>query len=312
MHILEIFRSHNFLIPKAGRVLENWEWAPVFHEEYGVRHPLGAYTVSLSAVANRTMAVLDLLDDTALFYRRSSTESDWANKILEAMDHLLDALAEHVEDCGGVLRSFFPKSKKRDFEVALEQFKKQTKPYRNHICKIDNFIKHNQGRLRMVIMSNAVGVVPGYFVEGPIPGGGVGPSNIIHGSHNTAFSFNRDIPFHICNVYAVSAFLAQALHAVNSRLVPSGTTKQNPESESHWDKMVARVAKLPQIYFPDEVKKTVPSIKFGGTSVRIEYPAAKEKSKMLLGQVSVSASYSGDGVTRTYHVPYMAPDPGYA
>ena len=308
MQIKEIFKLPHPLIPKAGRTLQNWVGVQAYHEEYGVRHPLSAYNVSILSIAKRTNAVLDLLDDTALFRGQSSNRSNWEDRLLEAMDHLLDTLNEHVEDCGGVLRSFFPKDDNLAFNVALKQFKKKTKPYRGHICKVDNFIKHNQGRLRLVMMENEVATVPGYYVEGPIPGGGLGASPEIHGSTHTAYSFNRDIPFHICNIYAMSACLADALRGVNTKLVPKDVG-ENGLGDVAWVKMLTRVAKLPHIYFPDEVTKSVPLIKFSETNVRIEYPAAIARARMLVGEIHVSTSHIIDSVTPKAHLPYLATKP---
>lgn len=192
MQIKETFKLPHSLLPKAARTLQNWEGISVYHEEYGVRHPLSAYNVSIASIAQRANELLNLLDDLAMYREHSVSRNNWEGKLLEAMDHLLDALNEHMEDCVGVLRSFFPKSDKQSFSVAHKRLGNKTKSYRNHICKVDNFIKHNQGRLRFVMMSNQVGLIPGYFVEGPIPGGGLGPSPTIHGSTHTAFSFNRD------------------------------------------------------------------------------------------------------------------------
>ena len=54
----------------------------------------------------------------------------------------------------------------------------------------------------------------GYFVTVGLLGGGIGPDPDIH-PRITAFSFNRDLRFHLCHFLLTSAHLAQAVEGLS-------------------------------------------------------------------------------------------------
>ena len=304
MRIVEKIMDIQTANPHAYTVLENIGDVPIYHENYRVRHPLAAYNISLDSVASRILRVLDTLDEaqkTRSF--DSPKEQGWEVPLLEATDHMLDALMEHMEDCSGIIRSFFSDTTNSKFKKSLKNYNKSVAPYRDYIGKIVNYMKHNQGRLRSISFSWPQGSSLGYFVEGPLNDGGVGPVAGIHENEATAFSFYRNIPFHICNIYAVSRRLAVALNEVDSRLKPQ-KVKKNSETQSKLSMALQRASNLPKVYFEDEIKMGVPLIKFTGNSIKIDCPSQKVKTTPIPSGANVSVSYRGDGATRTYKIPY--------
>ena len=254
MRIVETLIDIETANPTAMTVLENIGDVPIFHENYKVRHPLAAYNISLDSVSQRILRVIDALEIIQTERKfENSKDQGWEVPLIEATDHMLDALMEHMEDCGGIIRSFFPNSKDIAFKKALKEFNVSVAPYRDHIGKIVNYMKHNQGRLRTVTFSWPSGSSIGYFVEGPLKNGGLGPVSVIHSNEATAFSFFRDIPFHLCNVYAVSRRLSAVLQSIDRRLKPA-KKKTSTDKQSNLVNALRRASKLPYIYFEDEVK----------------------------------------------------------
>jgi hypothetical protein len=306
MRIIEEFKNVANAIPKAGRALQNLKAVPTYHELYGVRHPFAAYNVSLMAVARRILNVLEALSKTQLEACFLDNKSpNWEVPLLESTDHMLDALMEHLDDCGGIIRSFFPSSEDRRFKKILTEYKNSVEPYRKHIGRIVNYIKHNQGRLRSVSFSWSGGSSLGYFVEGPISGGGLGPVAEIHPTENTAFSFYRDIPFHICNVFAVGARLATALHLIDKSIVLADISAGTETQKTDWAKVLAMASDLPRTYFPDEIYKHIPFIQVKDKRALVEYPSSRVKVHGPPPGSRISVSYHGDGVTCTFKVPYF-------
>ncbi len=304
MRIVETITDIQTANPHVFTVLENIGEVPIYHENYKVRHPFAAYNTSLASVSSRILRVLDALDEVQNIRGFDSPKSeDWEVSLLEATDHMLDSLMEHMEDCSGIIRSFFPDSKNSKFRKTLKNYDKSVAPYRDYIGKIVNYMKHNQGRLRSISFSWQQGSSLGYFVEGPQNDGGIGPVAGIHKNEATAFSFYRNIPFHICNIYAVSRRLSVALHEIDSRLKPQKAKKSN-EKQSNLSMALQRASNLPNIYFDDEIKMGVPFIKFTSNSIKIDCPSQKVKATTIPGGANVSVSYNGDGATRTYKIPY--------
>lgn len=304
MHI-KVSGGLNKINPAAIQSLENSKGLSLFYDEHEVRHPLAMYNLSLAAIASRTNSVLDILESVEkeyyLYINSKGEGFSWERPLLEAMDHFLDTLMEHMEECKYVIRTFFSKSSNKEYNKIYTAFKKEVLPYRDYIGAIDNYLKHNQGRLRLVCASNSTGLVPGYFVEGPTPGGGIGPVSRFHGESGNPFSFYRDIRFHICNVYATSTRLAHALHTINSDLSETNSVTAD-DKLSEWHKMMIRVAKLPNFFFPKELAKPYPFIFVDDNKMKLEYPSQKKANK-LVGVVAISTNYTGDGVSTTFKIP---------
>jgi hypothetical protein len=306
MRISERFQKIEDAVPKAARALQKLDGIAIFHESYGVRHPFAAYNVSLAHVARRLLTTLETLAKT----QREMTfldvkSSDWELPLLDATDHMLDALMEHMDDCGGIIRSFFPSPYEKKFKTIFSDFKRSVEPYRRHIGAVVNYIKHNQGRLRSVTFSWGGHSSLGYFVEGPTSEGGLGPVAAIHPTESTAFSFYRDIPFHICSIYAVGARLATALHAVDRRIIAADSHKGIETRDTNLVKVLRLAGALPHIYFDDEVLKDVPCIRVREEGVSIDFPAAKIRPLTPPAEAQISISFRGDGVTRTFKMPYF-------
>ena len=306
MRITEKFENIEAAIPKAARSLQNLNGVPTFHALYEVRHPCAAYNVSLSALAKRLLGVLEALSQTEHEARFLDVkDADWDVPLMEATDHMLDALMEHLDDCGGIIRSFFSSAEDRRFKKIFTEYKKSVEPYRKHIGGIVNYIKHNQGRLRSVSFSWPAGSSLGYFVEGPVCSGGLGPVAKIHTSESTAFSFNRDIPFHICNIFAVGARLANALHSIDRRIVPTDIQRDVETRDTDWRKALILASNLSRAYFPDELVKSIPLVGVKDGGVFVEYPASNIKVYGPPSGSRISISFRGDGITTEYKMPYF-------
>lgn len=304
--IVERFRPQEQPAPRAARVLSDLRGAQSYHANYSTRHPFGAYNVSLSSVARRGLQLAEVLknvDRTTMFLRTSN--SKWESAVLEATDHFLDSLLEHLDDCKGVLRSFFPDTDSRDFKRVLAGFKAAVEPYRNHIGNIDNHLKHNQGRLRAISFQWPGNACLGYFVEGVVAPDTVGPSPQVHPDSNSAFSFNRNIPFHISGVFFVGAALATQLHVVDRRLTLLPASKLDSAAPDDWTRLIEEVANLPDMYFPGEAKSGIPRIRWsaraGGS---IEYPSSRRRMPEPPNPSRVTVSYHGDGATNSFKIPY--------
>lgn len=306
MQILEQYPSPESAVPKAARVLQDLHGVPTFEDSYAARHPFAAYNISLTAIARRLVAVVESLTELqkqSQFAVEGKSVPD--ERLLEATDHLLDSLMEHMDVCNGILRSFYAPADEKKFKNALAAFKASVEPYRKHIGTIDNYIKHSQGKLRSICFQWTAGNCFGYFVEGPVASGVLGPVGIVHPGENSAFSFNRDIPYHVCNVFAVGARLANAIHAVDRRLVVLPPVKSVEVRDSDWSKAIRAVAALPAVFFPDELLKGMPKVHLAENKVLIEYPAARTRTVGPPHQSQISLSFGGDGVTRSFKMPYF-------
>src|SRR6266498_1136720 len=203
------------LNPPAIETLSLELSSPLYHLEYQMRHPFGIYNVSLNRVFS---SFEDLLTDltAAKEHDLKSKKADlkWENYLLHSLEKLLYALMEHMDDCENILRCFFPPGTKINNENSIRAYQSSVDSYRTHIGKVVNHLKHKQGRLRSIAMFSGDTPYLGYFVEGAEQNGSLGPAPHIHTKGSTAFSYARDIRYHLYNLYFVSAKLAETVDAI--------------------------------------------------------------------------------------------------
>lgn len=290
--------------PRATTALEAAKEFPTFQTRLKLRHPLAIYNISISQVVARFSTTLKSYKQLSLPFSTSKEQEERSAAFLDALDALLDSLLEHIDDCNNVIRCFFESDSDTSYKRIYTQFKSSIRPYRDHIGKVVNKIKHEQGRLRPISFSWPGGSSYGYFVEGANHEGAVGPDEDIHEGGNTAFSVARDFRFHLCGIYYVGTHLAQAVYeasgiGTNHRHVCAQGTEGLAE-------LIQEISAIPPIFFPDEIKKLIPSVKVSTRSGALIACGKLHHEKVtILPSAKVQVNFVGDGVTKTFRMPYF-------
>jgi hypothetical protein len=327
------------ILPEIVETLSADFRAPLFHRDLKLRQPIGIYFVSLGAVLSGFETVLDELEiflRNKPFANYEDIPEGWRigpsdPKLLKAQRQLLYALMEHMEDCFNILKCFVPlpsldprKRKKAAYckDPTVNTCVTSVATYWDHISGIVNHSKHNQGRLRGLVISTEKYLMPGYFVEsceeivaptdGQITWEVLGPSSVIHGKNrDTAYSFARDIRYHFVQVYIVAKHLSDS---VKTLVAGQSTPRPIDQSSSAQILQIAkRIEKLPMYFYQHETRMDVPSVKVielgGNTEIRLAYPDATSilVSPQLGKKFPVYISYGGDSVSVNLKLPYMKP-----
>lgn len=306
----ELSSKKSGIRPKAVGVLANLDGITLHNSKYGLRHPLGVYNISFGTVLKKINAVLGEVEDVreASAYR-DPKKYDWDETLVSNLDHMLDAIMEHLDDCKNIICCFYEDCGAKPASKAIRQFNREIRAYRDHVAIIVNAIKHNQNRLRSMFFETFDEFVPGYYVEGVVSDGVVGPNPVIHEKGNVAISLNRDLPFHICNLYYVSSVLANTVVQLTGARPASSVDEKSNAAEL--STVLRRVSVLPSIVFPDEAKKPYPHVKYVSDSAKgeerllLEFPSNRLKPRPVPPGSRVRLSYGGDGVTRTFKMPYF-------
>ena len=253
-----IFRSseqRGGLSPEAVEILSCEFTAPLYYLDYQLRHPFGIYNVSLNQVISSFEGLIESLS-SAKQHDLNSKKLDrkWDEELLQNLEKLLYSLMEHMDDCENIIQCFFPHGTKIFRESSVKTYHSVVDSYRTHIGKVVNHLKHRQGRLRSFGM--LVDNIPhlGYFVEGISEDGSLGPAPHIHSNGTTAFSYARDIRFHLYNLYYVSVKLSEAIEAISSP-DKNKTVFQLENKNTGLGKIIKSIAELPTIIFIDELQK---------------------------------------------------------
>jgi hypothetical protein len=287
---------------------------PLYNAVYGLRHPLAIYNVACSTVIDNFGKTVNTL--LRVIYERpflivTSQKGDRSlmNTLLAEQKDLLYGLMEYLDDCDNILACFFPSKDVRNKDTHVKLYRKATKEYREHIGKVVNYLKHNQGRLLDITFYNDNLVLPGYFVVGATEENAIGPVQMIH-PDNTAFSFARDLRYNLFHFYAVAEHLSNAIGKILGK-EHNTTTLKNETLDEKVLNIASRISNLPLTFYPDEGSKLIPNVIVSqdyhlfDRVITLAYPDEKIKVDVAPKRMKIIATHKGDGVTPSFQIPYM-------
>ena len=292
----------------------------VFFRQQQLRHPASIYDLSLRKLTDAFVAVLDGYARDTIRIGSGPDGGFELKSLLDAQEHLLRCLQEHLDDCHLVLKtlidpaatkaknSFTTQYIKESKLPGAKAFMEATADYKVSL-RIANKLKHNQNRLR------GVGVYPtgscvrlGYFVEEPDAVGVIGPSPEVHPDQG-AFSFARDLKWRFFLVYSLSENLVKAIERALLGLHQYRLERAAPVQNTgdDWNQLVKTISKVDRAIFPKEEDATHASVRLAEheTEVSIVFPdRIRIKDPALRGgRIRVAVSTVGDGFSRQFKVP---------
>jgi hypothetical protein len=284
---------------------------PLFHRKYRRRHPLGLYNESVSQILQRFEKALQALNALCVDPVSERTVH-LVVSLVEAYDALLDALMEHLDDCLRLLQCFFDDHDDYLSHPSVKAYRRRVDDYRRHMGALVNSIKHEQGRLRLFAMTGADDAIYGYFAEAPSDDGSLGPNANVHGNRDTAFSFSRDMRYHVSQLFAVSLALCDSISSLATVEIPmSGWTAQACDYMRLRD-LVGLVSALPDRVFPDEETQAWPEVELPpdrgkhSRELVVAFPSVGRRPSGLRRILRVRVFLGADGTTVPLALPYTS------
>jgi hypothetical protein len=262
---------HGTFAPSAVNFLQQIPENALFNKAHRLRHPDSIYKLSLGKIADAFCQVAEEYLSKSEEYRSSSSTSFQIDQLLKEQVNLLRALQEHFDELWLVLKALIDPAAAikhgeyndkyvienklpgaKSFQEAIGDYKKT--------LQIANKLKHQQCYLRGVAVWHHSSVHLGYCLEELDANGIFGPSPDIHPDQG-AFSFARDLKWHLANVYLCSEKLVKAVtRALNTRGI--SINAQKTENDKKWEKIIALALKIPPAYFPKETRKPLAGFRF--------------------------------------------------
>jgi hypothetical protein len=298
--------------PEVLSILTSIEDSAVFHGDHNLSHPGDLFLLTFNDViecAHRlAMRVNCEVENSRITHHIDDEKVDG---IRIEVFNLLFYCANFIESCQSIIKSLFKDgSKDKAFTRAVREFVDNTRSYREHTSKIINLIKHQHRRIRPFSFSWENNLIFGYFVEGLLAPNVLGPDPQVHqkyNSLNTGISINRDIPYHLVNIYFASACLASVI----KKYVKITNKPQINLPSDHVVKCLEEVSKLEFILLPDEFAKELPVItnKNEGKFC-LEMPSKKTPHNAKPHLATVSLNMKIGISNRSFAPPYMLPQNG--
>ena len=301
--------SSGFLGPEAFEILGSEFSETLYFRRQRRRHPLGIYNVSMLRLTEALEKVVDEYVALASEMPAQISSGDWSKDLLQFHERFLHTMAAHLDDCNSVLYCFFPTKKAARKDDRVKSFGKSVEPYRDHVAKVINKLKHDNSLLGALAFIGDGYFVPGYFVQGIHEDGAIGPDPDVHENGDTGFSFARDLRLHFIHIFYLSKSLAQTIRRINK---PSAHAPND-----HVDSWVTRIAiKLngaADVYFPNEMRLPNPWIRVTekekrklemSLTYRKDRPKPKSIRSLVRHKLEIVINYGGDGTSPSFKTPY--------
>lgn len=303
-YILPIEKSG--FAPEVISILNALSDDVLFHHNYQLMHPCDVYSsVFEEAVESGLKLVIDVLE-----MHKTKTEGGFDNEldisIKNRIFHFLFSMANFLDGCQSIVKSLFEDTKSKEFTKANREFLLSIKEYNDYVRKSVNYIKHRHRVIRTIYGSWERNLIIGYYIEGVVSKGMLGPDPDIHNESNCAISLNRDIPYHLCNIFAVSSALASL---VRKRFkLNNSDVKPYKNQDERIFKFIDCTSKLPRTYFPDELKMKWPevSLKTENNLAKIIYPSSKKPDNMKPHYMKMSLSSTIRSRSPSFKIPYFS------
>lgn len=304
------FKSTSFE-PEVVAQLEALRDAPLSHLQRSLHHPIDIYAIASHEVWDNLNDLLDLLKDVSekQLYLPCHADNPWKKLLVRQLDHTLDALVQYFDSCRAIIKCCFVGDKVDRHTKSIRRFNDYIAFVAERICHTINKIKHEQRVLQVIYFHNPGVFIPGYFVEGIIDAGVAGPDPKLHKDSNSAFSLNRDLPIFVCAIYLASAALAHEIRQA-TKLAPVALGKRKGNQDNKITSVLKKISLLPLEFFPDEISKPVPLVRYRASSTStkesayLEFPASRHKPKMVRDGCRATTTWTIRSVARTLRVPY--------
>ncbi len=300
------YRLNDGMGPEGENRLPAYSASRFYNARLHVRPPAGIHMLSLREMWPAFASAIDIAD--SLITNRpflSLAAPSWQDECIRRIEHLLYVLFEYLGECELALQCCFADDASFQKSEHTKRYRKVIAKYRARLGAIVNAIKHNQGRLRLFALYNESATVPGYFVEGVLPSGAVGPNPNIHGNlASQAISLAYDLRLHFVCVLLISRNLSRAIESV---VGPPDLKPQNSGSTSNLHALGQRLMRLPRVVFPDEPLQAFPevSVRDAESVLRVEYPSPIHAETFQSDPVHHWASFVvADGTSAMFIPPY--------
>jgi hypothetical protein len=314
MEITRSLSTDGNFCPAAANILGEIPRNALFFVQHQLRHPNSIYSLSLGKVGEAFTKLAEAYLSKMEEYRSSTLNGLEMSELLRDQESFLRSLQEHLDDCYLILKTLVdPASATRKpifaDKYVIENKLRGARSFQNALVdykralRIANKLKHQQGRLRGVAIQMPRGRHLGYFLEEPDPLGRIGPSPEIHPDQG-CISFARNLTWHLFNVYLCSEKLVAAIGTALSALYGTSLQPKISIGDQKWDHVVSLACRIPQAFFPKEVRKHAASFRCdaSGQTLTIRFP---EDVKLAFPpQVRVICCTVGDGHSRNFKVPF--------
>jgi hypothetical protein len=263
-------------LPEVFSLLKGLDDEHLYGHEHQLSHPSDIFLLTFGdAIACINRLTKSVTNVTRAAELGEALKDDQLSEIRHQVFDLLFYSGNFVEGCLSIVKSLFPRDDKKASKVSKD-FRSNVKEYISHASQLINKVKHQHRRPRVFTFGFEDKIVVGYYLEGVVGKGVLGPDPELHKTFHglrTGFSLNRAIPYHLANLYYVSACLSTVVSAHGR----SEATMDKLADDGWLRDALAEAAQVPCLLLPDELDKPLPTVTLKEDErIVLELPGRKE------------------------------------
>lgn len=186
-------------VPEVVTLLRNLKEDSLCFEKHYLMHPLDVFHSVFDEVVDSGIRLSGDVASAQQLFKSEHELNTSDSQIRNGVFNFLFCIVNFLDGCQSIIKSLSEDPKV--LSNAQRDFKKSIQTYNDHVRKVVNHIKHRHRAIRMIYGKWDRNLIVGYFVEGAVDRGTVGPDPDIHKNSNTAISLNRDLPYHLGPVH---------------------------------------------------------------------------------------------------------------
>ncbi|EKN3571324.1 hypothetical protein FG426_001106 [Yersinia enterocolitica] len=264
--------------------------------EHGLMHPADVFTTVFDEVVASGQRLV-----TAIHEMEKNSEKRRDKHVNSLISGFLYSISNFIDGCKSIMKCLFKKNDEKNYKKIISEFMSQCRSYIDYVNTKVNFIKHRHRSISTILCEWEGNFIIGYYINGPVSEDVNGPDPEIHKDVNCAISMNWDIPYHIVNIYWLSASLKAILE--NNRSSTIDFDKKYDEKEVI--NFLADISLINRFLLPDEFNKKQASVKKKDARFILEYPSKVKALNNHLHKLNISMTAKIGIGAKGFVTPYL-------
>lgn len=216
----------------------------------------------------------------------------------------LYSISNFIDACKSIIKCLFKKNDEKKYKSLTSDFVKQCKEYIDYVNTKVNFIKHRHRNIATIVCEWEDKFILGYYINGPVSEDLSGPDPGIHKNVNHAISINWEIPYHITNIY----FLSASLKSILESLKHSSFDIERSYDEEELIKFLADAAAIKCFLLPDEFNNKKASLRMKNSLFFLEFPSKIKPENDYIHRMNIIMTAKVGVGVRGFIMPYSHPE----
>ncbi|MGF2440011.1 hypothetical protein [Enterobacter ludwigii] len=266
--------------------------------EHGLMHPADVFTTVFDEVVASGQRLVVTIQE--MEHNKDKRRDKHVNSLISGF---LYSISNFIDACKSIVKCLFIKDEEKKYKKIISEFMNQCRMYIDYVNTKVNYIKHRHRSISTILCEWDNDFILGYYINGPVSDNINGPDPDIHKDVNCAISMNWEFPYHIVNIYFLSASLKSLLEEIR----PSASDFDIKYDDKDLIKFLTDVSLINRFLLPDEFVKVQALVKRKDSGFILEYPSKIKAKNNYLHTMNISMTAKIGFGARGFITPYRQP-----